>query len=271
MSTAYGARNGSFSEEDRIPLMNLSSDSDGPNAFRGNPEDSSTDTVEYGKSDRLKETSKKKRKSLASLTTWMAFSVSIISFLASATAFLRTVSPKILNSNIDHADATSLGLYLWPTFGYLNTSLLRRPSHYLGIERVPEIKLRLTVERILSSNNLSHAHEGEDINNNVNDHETIEDGIPDSHSMGKVDVPGELGSSSSLSSTETKSFLNPKKSYTLNSLYPDEYMHESDEEWVLISPWVSLYFELILILSLNLIVLYIMIAFDIITIRHIQS
>ncbi|PAV18200.1 hypothetical protein PNOK_0668600 [Pyrrhoderma noxium] len=108
-----------------------------------------------------------------------------------------------------------------------------RPSLYLGLERVPEVKLLLSAERILSFNNPSHVHQ----DNSTDDHTAYKGGGNDSLSMGNVHVPGDLGVSSTSFSAKTRSFVIPKRTITLTSLYPDESILELNEGWVYVSPW----------------------------------
>ena len=209
--------------EDRIPLISLAGATDSRTLFLG-AEPSTESRNKNGTNSLI---------STTNLIVWMAFGISIFSFLASARSFLRGNSSHTLNSNVTCPGELNS---LCSVLGNFDIKTLQRPSLYLGLERVPEVKLLLSAERILSFNNPSHLHQ----DNSTDDHTAYKGGGNDSLSMGNVHVPGDLGVSS-----KTRSFVIPKRSITLTSLYPDESILEFNEGWVYVSPWVytsSLFF-----------------------------
>lgn len=223
--------------EDRIPLISLAGATDSRTLFLGGTEPSTESHNKNGTNSLI---------STTNLIVWMAFGISIFSFLASARSFFRGNSSHTLSSNVACPGELNS---LCSVLGNFDIKTLQRPSLYLGLERVPEVKLLLSAERILSFNNPSHMHQ----DNSTDDHTAYKGGGNDSLSTGNVHVPGDLGVSSTSFSAKTRSFVIPKRTITLTSLYPDESILELNEGWVYVSPWVYIsslsFFKCVLLLS----------------------
>ncbi|KAH8112830.1 hypothetical protein DFH11DRAFT_1604172 [Phellopilus nigrolimitatus] len=143
---------------------------------------------------------------LSTLTTtsvWVALAISLLAFLVSAASSLQTIRYSIFSQTIG-----------------INIEALRHPSLYLGLERVPEIRARLKMERTIAKLlGETHANEG-------------------GHGHNNEGMQGKPGGQEGENDTEKGDdahhhVVHPAEVRRVSSLYPGEDMHK--DGWISLS------------------------------------